>query len=720
MTDIIRHQGIAYILATSPRLETRTLTLKDGDSFAVLDRYGDTTPIGRGEQGIYHRGTRVLSHHEFRLDRQRPLLLSSTVHERNAFIAVDLTNPDIHQEDGTLLKRGTIHIFRTLFLMDGGLHCRTRLQNYGTAIVDAELSYLFDADFADVFEVRGMTRNASGQLRVERTDCSTRLTYTGLDGIVRQTLIRFSVPPAALDGNAARFSLSLPPGRIVELFHLAAFEADHDEIPSAASFDCCQRGLVNRLQMPNSCRVSSINDQFNHWVARSSADLAMLITELPAGPFPYAGVPWFSTVFGRDGLITALQLLWLDPRIARGVLSVLAESQAAEVDAARDAEPGKILHEARHGEMANLGEVPFSRYFGSADSTPLFIMLAAAYGERTGDDALLHRIWPNILAALTWIDRYGDIDGDGFVEYIRRRPEGLINQGWKDSDDSVAHADGSLAEGAIALCEVQAYVFAAKRGAAHLARHFGDHQLCHRLEEQAETLRRNFERSFWMEDLGTYALALDGAKRPCRVASSNAGHVLFCGIASPERARRVAALLLGETMFSGWGIRTLGSREKRYNPMSYHNGSVWPHDNALISAGLAGYGIMDGVRRIFSGIFEAALSVDLLRLPELFCGFDRQNGQGPTLYPVACIPQAWASGAVFMLLQASLGLSLKARPARIIFDRPCLPPFLPSLDLGNISVDGCRADIRLSRHPSGCVTVEVLDRQGEVEVRVLM
>ncbi|HIJ62456.1 MAG TPA: amylo-alpha-1,6-glucosidase [Rhodospirillaceae bacterium] len=720
MSDIIRHQGMAYILATSPRLETRTLTLKDGDSFAVLDRYGDTTPIGRGEQGVYHRGTRVLSHHEFRLDRQRPLLLSSTVHERNAFIAVDLTNPDIQLDDGTLLKRGSIHIFRTLFLLDGAFHCRTRLQNFGERVVDTELSYLFDADFADVFEVRGMTRAARGERQVERSGEGITLTYTGLDGVIRSARVTFSQAPTSLDGNAARFSLSLAPGHVIEQFHLAAFTPDHAEQPSAASFDLCQRTLVDRLQFPAACRVTSVNDQFNHWVARSTADLAMLVTQMPDGPYPYAGVPWFSTVFGRDGLISAMQLLWIEPAIAKGVLTILAASQAESVDPTRDAEPGKILHEARYGEMANLGEVPFSRYYGSADATPLFIMLAAAYAERTGDDALLQRIWPNILAALNWIDRHGDVDGDGFVEYIRRRPEGLINQGWKDSDDSISHADGSLAEGAIALCEVQAYVFAAKRGAARLARHFGDHDLSQRLEDQAETLRRKFEHAFWVESLGTYALALDGAKHPCRVVASNAGHALFCGIASHERAKRVAATLLAEPMFSGWGVRTLGKKEKRYNPMSYHNGSVWPHDNAMIGAGLAQYGIMGGVQSIFSGIFDSALSVDLLRLPELFCGFDRQNGQGPTLYPVACIPQAWASGAAFMLLQASLGLTLRARPARIIFDRPCLPAFLPSIDLMDIRVDGSRADLRLSRHPSGCVTVEVLARDGEVEVRVLM
>ncbi len=720
MNDIIRYKGHAYILATSPRLASNRLTLKEGDSFAVLDRYGDTGTVGGSEQGIYHAGTRMLSHHELRLGRQRPLLLSSTVQERNAFVAVDLTNPDIQLEDDRILQRGSIHIFRSMFLYQGAFYCRTRIQNYGEQALDTEISFLFDADFADVFEVRGMLRKARGHRHVQLGERTVSLLYDGLDGITRRAHIEFSEQPADLSAASARFVLRLPSKRPFELMHTIGFDMGAAEPPSAGCFETRQRALVDQLQSTEAARIGTSNEQFSHWLARSSADLAMLVSHLPEGPYPYAGVPWFSTIVGRDGLITALQVLWLNPGLARGVLATLAACQAENEEPAHDAEPGKILHEARQGEMANLGEVPYSRYYGSADSTPLFIVLAAAYAERTGDDEFLRGLWPNIELALEWIDRYGDIDGDGFVEYARKRPDGLRNQGWKDSDDSISHADGSLAEGPIALCEIQGYVYAAKRGAARLARQLGHEEHGRRLEEQADTLRRRVEEAFWLEDIQTYALALDGEKRPCRVRSSNPGHVLFSRLASPERAHHIALFLTSEEMFSGWGVRTLGQAEKRYNPMSYHNGSVWPHDNAMIAAGLSHYGEMDGVERILTAMFDAASAVDLQRLPELFCGFARQSGQGPPLYPVACIPQAWASGTVFMLLQATLGLTIQARPPTVVFDRPRLPLALPQVELWGLAVDDATVDLRLSRHPSGSVTIDVLARRGTVAVSVLM
>jgi glycogen debranching enzyme len=420
-------------------------------------------------------------------------------------------------------------------------------------------------------------------------------------------------------------------------------------------------------------------------------------------------------VFGRDALITALQTLWLDPAIARGVLSYLAANQATESNPASDAEPGKILHEVRHGEMAELGEVPFRRYYGSVDATPLFVLLAGAYLKRTGDLETIDRLWPSIQAALGWIETDGDRDGDGFVEYFRKTPESLANQGWKDSYDSVFHDDGTLAVGPIALVEVQAYVYGAWRAAQQIAAARGDQTSADSYADKADVLRGRFDAAFFDDRLGTYVIALDGTKKPCRVRTSNAGHALFTGIALPERAARVVETLMSSSFFTGWGIRTLASSEPRFNPMSYHNGSIWPHDNSLIASGFARYGYREEAARVFDGLYAASTYIDLRRLPELFCGFVRRLGQGPTFYPVACSPQAWAAATPLSLIESCLGLCFDIDKSEIVFEQPLLPSFVDELLLRNLRLNGGVVDVALHR-TGGSVTVDVRSKGSKVRV----
>jgi glycogen debranching enzyme len=718
MRDVIRVKDRFYILATSSRVDDRTRILADGEAFAVFDRYGDMHTLGRlGEQGLYRDGTRFLSGFELSFGAERALLLSSAVREDNTALAVDLANPDL-TGNGVAIPADTLHLHRSLFLWDGCLHQSVRIRNFALQEADVTLRLSFAADFADVFEVRGVQRRRRGRhLRPSPSADPLELGYEGLDGVVRRTRLVFDPPPARLDGRAAEYDLHLAPRGEVTLRTTIVTVLGDEGGRGAASYDdaWARAHAVRRASLEQDARVGSSNAQLNAWLERAAADLHMMLARTPHGIYPLAGIPWYGTLFGRDSLITAYEYLWLDPALARGVLDSLAALQARETCEARQAEPGKIIHEMRGGEMAALGEIPFGRYYGTVDATPLFVVLAGAYFDRTGDRAAIERWWPHLLFALEWMATSGDPDGDGFLEYRSHAGRGLTNQGWKDSADAVFHADGELAEGPIALVEVQAYAYAAWVAGSRLARSLGEHDRAAALLARAEALRERFDAAFWSEELSTYVLALDGAKRPCRVRTSNAGQVLFTGIAPPERARRVAATLLGEAMFSGWGVRTVARGESRYNPMSYHNGSVWPHDNALIALGLARSGCHEQAIEIFSGLFEATGWVELRRLPELFCGFVRRPGEGPTLYPVACSPQAWSTGAVFLLLQACLGISFDASERRIVLTQPTLPPFVGQVRIANLCVGGACLDVLLSGRGRD-VSVETQHHRGSVDV----
>jgi glycogen debranching enzyme len=709
------------IAAVTSLQERRPRTLKHGDCFAVFDPAGDAVAGTNSPEGFYVRDTRHLSTFLLTIEGKRPLLLTSTLRDDNATLTFDLTNPDLFDGAGALIfEHDLIHIRRSRYLWNDTCFERLTVRGFDTESRRVRLRLVYGADFADLFEVRGTVRQKRGSLHAPQTrENGVTLSYTGLDDVLRTTTLSFEPAPSICDPGAAVFDLVLEPGKQQAIFitvqggSAAAGPAQGARRSFVVGARDARRSL--RAASSGAASISTSNTLFEEALRRARSDLYMLITETKYGPYPYAGIPWFSTVFGRDALITALQTLWLDPSIARGVLSYLAANQATTTDPAADAEPGKILHEIRHGEMADLGEVPFRRYYGSIDSTPLFVMLAGAYLARTDDAATLQRLRPNIEAALRWMDEDGDRDGDGFIEYGRRQDSGLINQGWKDSHDSVFHADGRMAEGPIALVEVQAYAYAAWYAASHVMRRLGDSAAGDRCQARADRLRQAFDKAFFDEALGTYVLALDGAKKPCRIRTSNAGHALFTGIALPERAEAVARTLLSDASFSGWGVRTLGSDEARYNPMSYHNGSVWPHDNALIAAGLARYGFREEAARIFEGLFAASTYIDLRRLPELFCGFARERSQGPTFYPVACSPQAWATAAPFLLLQSALGLRFESARNSIAFRRPLLPGFLDQVVLRGLRLGDCTADIALKRSGSA-VAIEVLGRTGTIGI----
>ena len=718
MEDAVRIADQWYVSVTSSLADERTRVQKAGETFGVFDRFGDIPIAGSGVHGLYHQGTRFLSRLALRVNGRRPMLLNSSVRD-DGLLTADLTTPDLLDGDRVVVRKGTVHFFRARVLQRGAAQEHLRVTNYGTDPVTMCLTIAFAADYRDIFEVRGLERGHRGEdLAPEILGSRAVLGYRGRDRVVRRTAVAFEPAPARLDAQEAAFAVVLRPGGQQDLYVAVAcdpgpgVDAPVDYVAAFAAADAARA-------RDQCCDVRSGHIQFDAWLQRSSADLALLAAGNPEGLYAYAGVPWFSTPFGRDGILTALQCLWLYPALARGTLEYLARMQATEDSPEHDAEPGKILHEVRQGELAATGEIPFGRYYGSVDATPLFVVLAGAFFERTGDLDFAGTLWPHIERALEWIDRHGDADGDGFVEYRRRSSRGLLHQGWKDSEDAIFHRDGRIATGAIALAEVQGYVYAARRAAAALARALGQRDRADALERAAATLRDRFEAAFWSEALGMYALALDGDKRRCEVRTSNAGHVLWSGIARPDRARRTVTALLGPTFFSGWGVRTVAEGEPRFNPMSYHNGSVWPHDNAVIAMGCARYGQKRAALRILVALCEAAAVLDLNRLPELYCGFPRRPSEAPTLYPVACAPQAWASGAVFYLLEACLGITFQADARRICLSQPALPDFLNRLEVRNLQFADGRVDLAFERHTQD-VGVYVLSEEGGIEVAVLV
>jgi glycogen debranching enzyme len=694
--------GAEFAIEPSPEFSaTRKLVLKREEAFLVADLRGDFVAHIESELGFYYEGTRHLRWLELRLDGAHPFLLNAEASPENDTLTVALTNGHVGA-----LPMNTLHVHRTLRLDPDALHQSLAITSYHDTAAAVQVELIFAADFKDVFEVRGMRRPARGQLLgEEHAPGAVRLAYRGLDGVVRETELGFDPAPTVIAAHRAVYRLGLEPRTTVRV--AVAVRAGHTG--SAGS-------RPTPRPRPPRARILSDNAAFDQLVGQSLVDLDMLMTQTAQGRVPYAGVPWYVAPFGRDSIITALQLLPYDASIAAGTLRFLAAWQGRVADAFLDEEPGKMMHEYRRGEMANCREIPFIPYYGTIDATPLFLMLLHEYVRWTDDAALLAELWPAARAALAWMRAGGDPDGDGYLAYATRSPLGLSNQGWKDSGDAVMHADGALAATPIALVEVQGYAYAAWRGAAELAAGRGEPDAA-ALNAQADRLREAFNRDFWMEHEGFYALALDGAKRRCEVIASNVGHALWTGVVDERRAVTVAKRLLEEDMFSGWGIRTLAARERRYNPMSYHNGSVWPHDNALAAAGFRRYRLGEHVLTVATGLLEASRYFDNARLPELFCGFPRRPDHGPVFYPVACAPQAWASGSALALVTALLGLEADAAARRLTLQSPVLPPPLRRVEIEDLRVGSASVDLGITRGRDSAA-VEVLGRRGDVEVIV--
>ena len=730
-----------YVLANSVLADHDTRVLKQGETFAVFDPYGDVNSALNSEAGIFHRGTRYLSRSEFCISQaQRPLLLNSTLRDDNGLLKVEMTNPEmeagatrsgkIGHRSEFALQKGSIHIQREKFLLDDQCHERVSIENFSAREIHLEVVFTVDADFADIFEVRGNQRALRGTRGPISTSATgVRMSYTGLDRVRRTTSISIHDTPAEICGISSggvqfRIPLHIQSKRSVQFLIEITFSEGVSERVAASDDTCHFRAGLTRVKDLHNlgksrfCQVKTSNERFESWLQRSTDDLVMMTTETPEGHlYPYAGIPWFCAAFGRDGIITALECLWANPELSKGVLQLLADTQAKEKNPAQDATPGKIIHEVRFGEMAALKEIPFGKYYGSIDSTPLFVCLAGAYFTRTGDLGLIESIWTELELALNWMEHYGDSDQDGFIEYQRENADGLVQQGWKDSHDSIFHENGEDAVGPIALAEVQGYCYMAYVEGARLAHATGRDTLVSTFSKKAEQLKIRFDQKFWLEDLGTYALALDGKKNPCRVASSNAGQCLFTGIVRPERAAQLVKTLMGPESFSGWGIRTVATSAARYNPMSYHNGSVWPHDTALVALGMAKMGFKVEAERIFNGLFRSANYMSLYRMPEVYCGFIKRDGEAPTLYPNACSPQAWAAGAVYMLLQALLGLQISAEDKHVRFCKPRLPESLESVKLSGLRVGDANLDLVVQNYHSD-VSVQIVRRSGDVSVTV--
>ena len=680
--------------------KVNNLTLIDGKTFLSTTIAGDIMPPGAPDVGFFHDDTRFLSRLELRVDGYRTVVLSSST-EQTFSSQIELTTGKSTTRDTYEIPENTVHIRREQLLASETLYDNFSFENFNFHELELVVEVAYEADFMDVFQVRGVARQPLGRYYqpVVRRD-SIVFHYCGLDHIARETVIHFSPEPERVEGTTARWKLRLPPFKRFQLNTTIVPHVEHRR-SRATRPDFHQQLQMRREAFAEwssrSTSFDSSNSIFNEMISTCKGDFHALQIPEAKERVVAAGIPWFATMFGRDSILASYQSLLLNPQLAAETLRVLAKLQGKEKNDWRDEEPGKILHEYREGEMTRAGEMPFGPYYGSADATPLWLILLSETFNWTADEQLVKDMLPHAYRALEWIDSYGDFDGDGFVEYQRRSSKGLANQGWKDSWDAIIHRDGEIAKAPIALCEVQGYVYEAKYRMASLMRSFGDTRTADKLKKEAADMAKRFEKSFWMPKLGFYAMALDRDKRQTQVIASNPGHLLFTRMLPQERAKTVTQRFMCEDMFSGWGWRTMSREERVFNPLSYHRGSVWPHDNSIIAHGMALYEFREPANQIFESLFEAALNFRNYRLPELFCGIQRREHDEPVQYPVSCSPQAWASGAVFLFLLSSLGIRPSAPRRELNVVNPMLPRFIDQLSIRNMRVGGSRVGLDFTR-----------------------
>ncbi len=709
-----------YAVASGAQDIRDTIVIKNQDLFLLTDLTGNVPRGDTNGLGLYFQDTRFLSTYELVLEGFPPTFLLSTGEMRFAEVQ-ELTNPDLLLPSGALVPKETITFHRERIISPTAVDEVLTVTNYNVTPVPLEVAIFFDADFLDMFQIRGFVLvERRGVLHPPVWEGNSLIfRYDGLDGVCRQTRVEFNPAPHVAASGRAVFDLELTPRASftlsVRISVLAAGIVTNPPGPKSGLSALVESNLASYDRwMTQSPRIVSNNLVWNDLITGALRDLRLLESGSDTQTYPAAGIPWFASLFGRDSLIAGFQNSWNRGLVA-SILRLLARLQGTMVNPWRDEQPGKVPHELRRGELARCNVVPFNPYYGTVDATPLFVILLADFYLSTGDIVLLRELEPNLRAAMDWLETYGDLDGDGFVEYQRESGSGLNNQGWKDSWDAIMHRNGDLVQPPVALVEVQAYVYAARHGAALIYRALGDDSEANRHEFIAEWLKTEFNNRFWIESEGTYCLALDGDKRPAEVIASNPGHALWCGIVPTDRAQRMARRLMQPDVFTGWGIRTLASGEVRYNPMGYHVGSVWPHDNALFALGLKRYGEEEKLGTLFTGFFESARHFPDLRIPELFCGYDRAQYRVPVRYPVACSPQAWAAGSPLLLLRALLGLVPNAPKNELWVVRPQLPDWLRSITIENLRVGESAVDLRYERQGDHTLT-DVVRIDGDLRV----